>query len=91
LISYMNNAFVGLPISFFYENVKFFLLNNDKNGSGAKPWPDLPRDTIAGRGFEGQALVIIPSKNMVIVRFGLTRPRSAWNMNDYVKEIIARM
>ena len=39
--------------------------------------PDVPRDTFYADGFEGQRILIIPSKTMVIVRFGLTEEGGA--------------
>ncbi len=35
-------------------------------------YPDVPRDMYSANGFQGQKVCIIPSKNMVIVRMGLT-------------------
>ncbi|MCB0376805.1 MAG: serine hydrolase, partial [Sinomicrobium sp.] len=35
--------------------------------------PDIPRDAFFANGFEGQRILIIPSKDMVVVRFGLTK------------------
>jgi CubicO group peptidase (beta-lactamase class C family) len=32
--------------------------------------PHAPRDTFFARGFEGQYVVVIPSRNLVITRFG---------------------
>jgi CubicO group peptidase (beta-lactamase class C family) len=33
-------------------------------------WPNLPRDTIAGAGAEHQVLLIVPSRNLIVVRQG---------------------
>jgi CubicO group peptidase (beta-lactamase class C family) len=33
------------------------------------PWPDAPPDTFAGLGHWGQALYVIPSESLVIVRY----------------------
>lgn len=42
----------------------------NKNADGKPgPWPDAPPDTFAGLGHWGQALYVIPSANLVIVRY----------------------
>lgn len=40
-------------------------------------WPNAPRDAFAARGYQEQYVVIIPSKKLVIVRFGATSVRGA--------------
>jgi CubicO group peptidase (beta-lactamase class C family) len=37
--------------------------------SKAGPWPDAPSDTFAGLGHWGQALYVVPSAGLVIVRY----------------------
>ena len=34
-------------------------------------------------------MVIIPSKKLVIVRFGATSVRAAWDMNAFISQVIA--
>lgn len=41
----------------------------NKTASGRGPWPDAPPDTFAGLGHWGQALYVIPSAGLVIVRY----------------------
>lgn len=66
-------------------------LNRDWNKLGVRRlWPDLPEDTVAGLGHWGQSLVIIPSKNLVFVRFG--NDRSGWfDHNAVLSELIKRL
>lgn len=54
----------------------------------ARYWPDLPDDIYYASGFEGQQVVIIPSKDMVIVRLGLTADRAAWDLGAFIKEVL---
>ncbi|MEZ1318634.1 serine hydrolase [Pseudomonas fluorescens] len=44
-------------------------LNRSADGA-AQPWPDAPADTFAALGHWGQALYVIPSEQLVIVRYG---------------------
>jgi CubicO group peptidase (beta-lactamase class C family) len=44
-------------------------LNRVADGE-AQPWPDAPVDTFAALGHWGQAMYVIPSENLVIVRYG---------------------
>jgi CubicO group peptidase (beta-lactamase class C family) len=50
-----------------------FWLNAGAPGSpGNRPWPRIPGDAFSADGYQGQRVVIIPSRKLVVVRFGLT-------------------
>jgi len=69
--------------------------NGNSNGLyGAHFWlnaggrrPDVPRDMYAMEGYQGQMVFIIPSKDMVVVRMGLTE-EPIIDFNKMLKEII---
>ena len=48
-------------------------------------FPDAPYDTYSANGYNGQKTIIIPSKDLVIVRLGLN---SEFDFNRLIKEII---
>jgi CubicO group peptidase (beta-lactamase class C family) len=50
-------------------------LNRAVDGA-AQPWPDAPPDTFAALGHWGQAMYVIPSEKLVIVRYGDDRDGS---------------
>ncbi|WP_340064358.1 serine hydrolase [Ascidiimonas aurantiaca] len=52
------------------------------NAGGAMP--DVPRDVFYADGFQGQRVFIIPSHDMVVVRFGLT----GLDFNQFLKEVL---
>ncbi|MGZ8246940.1 MAG: serine hydrolase domain-containing protein [Methylomagnum sp.] len=58
------------------------------DGGGDYP---LPGDAFHGVGFEGQYLTVIPSRQLVVVRLGLTRRPEAWRQGDFVGEVLAAL
>ncbi len=57
---------------------------------GSRRWPDLPADAFAALGHDGQAVLIIPSRQVVIVRLGLSR-YDTWDLNDFARDILAAL
>ena len=51
-------------------------------------YPDVPRDLFSANGFQGQHVFIIPSKELVVVRFGL-KEHPDFDLNIFLREIIA--
>lgn len=51
------------------------------------PWPDAPPDTFAALGHWGQALYVMPSKKLVIVRYGDDRDGS-YKHNELLKRVL---
>ena len=50
-----------------------FWLNADpEDNRQQRTWPDLPADTYSMNGFQGQRVIIIPSKQLVVVRLGFS-------------------
>ncbi len=49
-----------------------------------EPWPDAPKDTFAASGHWGQMLFVIPSLDIIIVRYGDDREK-AFNKNEFLK------
>src|SRR5690606_18821656 len=64
-------------------------LNAGAPGNPAdRVWPDLPTDAYSAQGFEAQRVLVIPSRDLVVVRLGLSRPESAFDTNAFVKSIL---
>jgi CubicO group peptidase (beta-lactamase class C family) len=54
-------------------------------------WPGAPRDMFAALGFQEQRVLIIPSKKLVLVRFGATTDREAWNSDEFITDVLAAL
>lgn len=53
-----------------------------------RPWPDAPADTYAALGHWGQALYIVPSSGLVIVRYADDR-EGGYQHNQLLKRVLA--
>ncbi|MFK5890062.1 MAG: serine hydrolase [Flavobacteriaceae bacterium] len=69
--------------------------NTSKGRYGAHFWlnaggiyPDVPKDMFSCNGFQGQMVFMIPSKNLVVVRTGLTEYPD-FDFNAFLKGILA--
>ncbi|MEP6949274.1 MAG: serine hydrolase [Ginsengibacter sp.] len=66
---------------------QFWLNGFNKNDPSKRTYSGAPADMFYCDGYAGQAIYIIPSKKLVIVRLGLTLDRS-FNENAFLKSII---
>lgn len=60
-------------------------------GSANRLYPSLPADVYLARGYEGQNVVVIPSRALVVVHLGACGPPSgegAWEPEEFVADIL---
>ncbi len=79
---------VTAPAANKLQNYGYQFWLNGFNEAYQRKYPDAPADMLYCDGFAGQAIYIIPSKKLVIVRLGLTLDKS-FNENEFIKSIIA--
>ena len=64
-------------------------------GSVSKPanrrWPSIPIDAYWANGFQGQRVIIIPSRKLVLVRLGNSSYSDAWNDEKFISEVLAAL
>jgi CubicO group peptidase (beta-lactamase class C family) len=64
-------------------------------GSASDPddrrWPAAPTDAFAALGFQQQRVIVIPSRKLVLVRFGATTDRKTWNTDEFIKNVLASL
>jgi CubicO group peptidase (beta-lactamase class C family) len=65
----------------------FWLNRGNKNNPADRVFPSLPRDLVYLSGFNQQIVAIIPSRDLVVVRLGVTHDDS-WDDDAFIKEVI---
>jgi CubicO group peptidase (beta-lactamase class C family) len=64
-------------------------------GSASNPanrrWPSIPGDAYWANGFQGQRVIIIPSRKLVLVRLGNCSYRDVWNDEEFISEVLAAL
>ncbi len=69
-----------------------FWLNAGHPGSpDQRRWTALPTDMYVAWGFQGQFLIIIPSKKLVLVRLGLNTTSAGWSLPRFVSRVMAAL
>ncbi|KIG12832.1 Beta-lactamase class C [Enhygromyxa salina] len=53
--------------------------------------PSLPTDAFEMVGYEGQSVLIVPSRRAVIVRLGLTRAPATWDTDSFAAAVLASL
>jgi len=69
-----------------------FWLNKDPDDKNIKRfWPSVSTDVFYMGGFQGQYVVVVPSKDLVIVRFGFTEPGTSRGIERLISDTIAAL
>jgi hypothetical protein len=66
---------------------QIWLNAGSKDDVTQKRFMDAPNDMYLMDGFEGQHVIMIPSRNLVIVRLGLSQKKQ-FDTNDFVQEVL---
>ena len=66
---------------------QIWLNAGNKNNPKDKRFPDAPNDMYLMDGFEDQCVVMIPSRDVVIVRLGLSQKRG-FDTNGFVRDVL---
>jgi CubicO group peptidase (beta-lactamase class C family) len=66
---------------------QWWLNAGNPNNPEEKKFPSLPNDAFYAGGFEGQWILVIPSKELVIVRLGFT-PKGEFSMDKFASDVM---
>lgn len=63
------------------------LPGGNNNGNTRNTTSRIPDDAFFALGHDGQSMTVIPSKELVIVRLGVTRKREAFSLRSFIADI----
>lgn len=73
----------------YVEGRQWWLNRPSPDAPHVLPWPDVPGDAYAARGHWGQSAAVIPSLDLVVVRYADDRESGAFDFNHFLKLAIA--
>lgn len=73
-----------------YYSAQFWnnAISEPDNSTTPRHWVGVPEDAYYATGFEGQQVIIIPSREVVIVRLGLTADRANWDAGKFAAMVL---
>ncbi|MEJ2158595.1 MAG: serine hydrolase [Desulfobacteraceae bacterium] len=88
-VEYTTSPTAGAPKGQY--GAHFWLNAGSADDPNHRRWPHAPRDTFAALGYQGQNLIIIPSRKAVLVRLGATANSDAWNTDQFIHQMLAAL
>lgn len=59
--------------------------------NAGRRWGALPPGLYYMSGFEGQRVFVVPSKQAVVVRLGMTKKGSSWDAPAFLADVLAAL
>jgi CubicO group peptidase (beta-lactamase class C family) len=66
----------------------FWLNAGEKGNPKNRMYPSLPTDLYYLSGYNGQVVAVIPSRDVVIVRMGVTHDKSSWPQEEFIRQVL---
>jgi CubicO group peptidase (beta-lactamase class C family) len=66
----------------------FWLNAGKKDDPAVRMFPSLPTDMVYLSGFNSQITAIIPSRDVVVVRLGVTHNKSDWDVETFIRQVL---
>jgi len=66
----------------------FWLNSGSATDPNIRRWPSAPTEAFAATGFQEQKVIVIPSKKLLLIRFGATTDRKTWNTDEFIKTVL---
>jgi CubicO group peptidase (beta-lactamase class C family) len=86
---WMKYSTTPTPLALKGEYGALFWLNAGEKGNPKnRMYPSLPTDLYYLSGYNGQVVAVIPSRDVVIVRMGVTHDISSWPQEEFIRQVL---
>mgnify|MGYP002636065756 CR=1 FL=1 len=85
-VKYSTTATQTAPLNQY--GAQFWLNSATNLATEQRKWPTVPTDAYYMGGYQGQYVVVIPSKELVIVRLGFTKPGTTSGIEKLLADVI---
>jgi CubicO group peptidase (beta-lactamase class C family) len=87
-VAYSTSAAPGSPAGIYGAHIWRRVIRHRPDVDRESP---LPGSAFHFCGHEGQYVTVVPEKNLVVVRLGLTLQRTAWDQEGFVSRVLATL
>ena len=74
-----------------HTGAQWWLNAGNKDDPSRRHFPRLPTDAFMALGYESQSVIVIPSRAAVIVRLGCSHPEAAFDVQEWVTQVLAAL
>jgi CubicO group peptidase (beta-lactamase class C family) len=86
-VKYLTTATKTQPLNKY--GAQYWLNQNPDSKEIDRSWPTVPDDAYYMGGYQGQYVVVIPSKELIVVRFGFTKPGTNEGIERLISDTVA--
>lgn len=88
-VAYVSTATPAAPIGEY--GAQWWTNAGAPGDASERRFPSAPTDTFQASGFQGQAVIVIPSRELVIVRMGMSHDRELLDLDGVIARVLAAL
>lgn len=86
---YVSTATAAAPIGEY--GAQWWTNDGAPGNASERRFPSVPTDAYQASGYQGQAVIVIPSRDVVIVRMGMTHDRTVLDLDGLIARVLVAL
>jgi CubicO group peptidase (beta-lactamase class C family) len=88
-VAYVSTATAAAPIGEY--GAQWWTNDGAPGNASERRFPSAPTDAFQASGYQGQAVIVIPSRDVVIVRLGMSHDRELLDLDGVIARVLAAL